>query len=144
MTDAQLKELLETHRTIAVVGLSPNPDRPSHSTTLYMQRMGYRIIPVNPGQTQILGERCYASLSEIPFDVNIVNVFRNEEDVLPIAQQAIAKKAQCLWQQLGIANQAADALVRGAGLTSVMDHCIKIEHRRLAIAPWMPDTSLAR
>ncbi len=137
MTDHDLIDILHTQRTIAVVGLSPKPERPSYGVAQYMQRMGYRIVPVNPGQSEILGERCYASLREIPFAVQMVNVFRNEEDVLPIAQQAVAIGAQCFWQQLGIANLEADHLVRAAGLRSVMDLCLKIEHRRLALAPWM-------
>ena len=96
-----------------------------------MQEHGYRIIPVNPRYTEVLGERCYASLAEIPHPVDMVDVFRRTEDVLPIAQQAIAIGAKCLWQQIGVVNAEADRLVRAAGLASVMDRCVKIEHARL-------------
>lgn len=135
MTDDDFIDILTTCRTIAVVGLSPKSERPSYGVAQYMQRMGYRIVPVNPGQSEILGERCYASLREIPFAVQMVNVFRNEADVLPIAQEAIEIGAQCFWQQLGIANLEADDLVRAAGMRSVMNLCLKIEHRRLGLSP---------
>jgi uncharacterized protein len=135
MNDAELRQTLQTCRTIAVVGLSPKPDRASYGVAQYLQRMGYRIVPVNPGQTEILGEPCFASLREIPFAVQMVNVFRNEADVLPIAHDAVAIGAQCFWQQLGIANLEADHLVRAAGMRSVMDLCLKIEHRRLGLLP---------
>ena len=131
MNDADLRHILQTCRTIAVVGLSPKPERASYGVALYMRRMGYRIVPVNPGQSEILGEICYASLSEIPFAVQMVNVFRNEADVLPIARESLALGAACFWQQLGIANVQAEDLVRGAGMCSVMDRCLKIEHQRL-------------
>jgi predicted CoA-binding protein len=130
-----LLRILRDCRTIAVVGLSADWSRPSFLVAKYMQGFGYRIIPVNPRyaatSTAILGEVCYASLADIPVPVDMVDVFRKTEDVLPIAQQAIAIGAKCLWQQLGVANLEADALARAAGLDSVFNRCVKIEHARL-------------
>ena len=126
-----LRRILTACRTIAVVGLSAEWHRPSYFAAKYMQQHGYRIVPVNPRYDEVLGERCYASLTDIPHPVDMVDVFRRTEDVLPIAEQAIAIGAKCLWQQLGVRNLEADALVRAAGLDSVMDRCVKIEHARL-------------
>jgi predicted CoA-binding protein len=126
-----LRRILAECRTIAVVGLSAQPHRPSHEVALYMRSQGYRIIPVNPAYTEVLGERCYASLEEVPEPVYMVDVFRRTEEVLPVARQAIAIGARCFWQQLGVVNEAADQLVREAGLDAVMDLCVKIEHARL-------------
>ncbi|MDO9074769.1 MAG: CoA-binding protein [Rubrivivax sp.] len=128
---ANLRRILETCRTIAVVGLSAEWHRPSFFAAKYMQAHGYRIVPVNPRYETILGERCYARLEDIPFAVDMVDVFRKPDDVLPIAQGAVAIGAKCLWQQLGVKNLEADALARAAGLDSVMDRCVKIEHARL-------------
>jgi predicted CoA-binding protein len=128
---ALLHRLLAECRTIAVVGLSAQPHRPSHDVARYMQAQGYRIIPVNPAYTEVLGERCHASLEQVPEPVHMVNVFRRTEEVLPVARQAIAIGARCFWQQLGVVNEAADQLVREAGLDAVMDRCLKIEHARL-------------
>jgi uncharacterized protein len=134
-TDAQLSELLRSATTIAVVGLSDNPLRPSFTTALYMQRQGYRIVPVNPARSEILGERCYARLVDIGFAVDIVNVFRRSEEVLPVAQDAVrlaqARGVRCFWQQLGIDNEEAAEWAVSNGLQSVSDRCIKIEHARL-------------
>jgi uncharacterized protein len=133
MTDdiSTLRRILGTARTIAVVGLSAEWHRPSHFAAQYMQAKGYRMIPVNPRYETILGERCYRRLEDIPVPVDIVDVFRRSEDVLPIADSAIAIGAKCLWQQIGVKNLEADARARAAGLDSVMDHCVKIEHARL-------------
>jgi len=133
MTDdiSTLRRILGTARTIAVVGLSAEWHRPSHFAAQYMQAKGYRMIPVNPRYESILGERCYQRLEDIPVPVDIVDVFRRTEDVLPIAESAIRIGAKCLWQQIGVKNLEADAKVRAAGLDSVMDHCVKIEHARL-------------
>lgn len=133
MTDSisTLRRILRECRTVAVVGLSPEWHRPSHFVAKYLQQHGYRIIPVNPRSAEILGERCYASLLEIPERVDMVDVFRRTADVLPIAQQAVQIKARCLWQQIGVLNLEADALARHAGLDSVMDRCVKIEHARI-------------
>ena len=128
---SQLRAILGRCRTIAVVGLSPQWHRPSHFAAQYMQAHGWRIVPVNPRYDRILGERSYASLEEIPFAVDMVDVFRRSADVLPVAHSAIAIGAKCLWQQIGVLNIEADALVRAAGLDSVLDRCVKIEHARL-------------
>ena len=131
-----LRRLLRQPCTIAVVGLSAEPSRPSFEVAQTMQAHGYRIVPVNPRYAEkgehILGESCYASLTDIPFPVDIVNVFRRTEDVLPIARQAVQIGAKCLWQQIGVENREADQLVCAAGLDSVMNLCIKIQHARLA------------
>jgi hypothetical protein len=124
--------ILTTYRTIAMVGLSTDPMRPSHFAAIYMQAEGYDIVPVNPryaGQT-ILGQRVYASLAEIPRQVEIVDVFRKPADVPPIADDAIAIGAKVLWLQLGVVNEEAAATARAAGLDVVMDRCVKIEHAR--------------
>ncbi len=133
LTDAQLRELLRSSRTIAVVGLSADWNRPSHFAAKYMQQHGYRILPVNPryaGQV-ILGMTCVGAVEDLREAVDIVDVFRRTEDVMPLARSAVAIGAKCLWQQLGVMNLEADAWVRDAGLTSVMDRCVKIEHARL-------------
>ena len=126
-----LRRILGTCRTIAVVGLSPQWHRPSFFAAKYMQEHGYRIVPVNPRYDAILGERCHATLATIETPVDIVDVFRKTEDVLPIAEQAIAIGAKCLWQQIGVKNEEAAALAAAAGLEVVMDRCVKIEHARL-------------
>lgn len=131
MSDADLRQILRDCRTIAVVGLSADWNRPSYFAASYLQGKGYRIIPVNPRYPEILGETSYARLEDIPFPVDMVDVFRRTEDVLPIAQSAVAIGAKCLWQQLGVVNREADALARTHGLQSVMDRCVKIEHARL-------------
>ena len=133
MTDdiSTLRRILRGCRTIAIVGLSPEWHRPSHFAAKYLQVNGYRIIPVNPRCTEILGERCYPDLLEIPEPIDMVDVFRRTADVLPIARQAVQIKARCLWQQLGVLNFDADQLAREAGVDSVMDRCVKIEHARL-------------
>ena len=133
-TIEQIRRVLHEVRTIAVVGLSAEWHRPSFFAAKYMQDHGYRIVPVNPryanASTDVLGEHCYAALTDIPFPVDMVDVFRRTEDVLPIAQQAIQMGAKCLWQQIGVLNLEADALARNAGMDSVMDRCVKIEHGR--------------
>ena len=133
-TIEQIRRILHEVRTIAVVGLSAEWHRPSFFAAKYMQDHGYRIVPVNPryanASTDVLGEHCYAALTDIPFPVDMVDVFRRTEDVLPIAQQAIHIGAKCLWQQIGVMNLEADALARNAGMDSVMDRCVKIEHGR--------------
>ena len=134
-TIEQLRRVLNKNHTIAVVGLSAEWHRPSYFAAKYMQEHGYRIVPVNPRyaktSTEVLGERCYAELTDIPFAVDMVDVFRKTDDVLPIARQALQIGASCLWQQIGVMNLEADALAREAGLDSVMNRCVKIEHGRL-------------
>ena len=133
--NASLRRILRECRSIAVVGLSAEWHRPSYFAAKYLQQHGYRIIPVNPryadADGQILGERCYASLDEIGQAVDLVDVFRKTEDVLPIAQQALRIGARCLWQQIGVQNLEADVLARAAGMDSVLNRCAKIEHARL-------------
>ena len=135
----QLRQILKSAKTIAVVGLSAQWNRPSYFAAKYMQEHGYRIIPVNPryaGQGQfpaedILGQKCYASLLDIPEAVDMVDVFRKTEDVLPIAQEAFQIGAACLWQQLGVENSEASALFLTHGRLSVTNRCVKIEHARI-------------
>jgi len=128
---ASLRRILRTSRTIAVVGLSADWFRPSYFAAKYMQEHGYRIVPVNPRYDAILGERCHATLATVETPIDIVDVFRRTEDVLPIAEQAIAIGARCLWQQIGVRNAQAAALAAAAGLEVVMNRCVKIEHARL-------------
>ena len=126
-----LRRILKNSHTIAVVGLSAEWHRPSNFAAKYMQTHGYRVIPVNPRYDSILGERSYAQLEDIPEKVDIVDIFRKTADVLPIAQSAVAIGSKVLWQQIGVLNLEADALAREAGMDSVMDRCVKIEHARL-------------
>jgi uncharacterized protein len=135
-----IAQILHDSKTIAIIGLSNKPDRASHEVAAYLQEHGYRIVPVNPsyaGQT-ILGEQVVATLQEAADAlagsgqrIDIVDCFRKSEDIPPIAREAIAVRAGCLWMQLDIENQAAADLARAAGLDVVMNHCIKIEHRSL-------------
>ena len=127
----KIRRILRRYKTIAVVGLSAQWHRPSNFAAKYMQEHGYRVIPVNPGNDAILGERCYKSLRDIPEKVGLVDIFRKTQDVMPIAEDAIAIGARVLWQQLGVKNDAAAAKARAAGLEAVMDRCVKIEHGRL-------------
>jgi hypothetical protein len=126
-----LRRILKQSKTIAVVGLSANWWRPSYFAAKYMQEHGYRIIPVNPQYQEILGEKCYASLRDIPEKVDIVDCFRTSDEIPPIAEDAIAIGAKVLWMQLGVINHEAAEKARKAGLEVVMDRCVKIEHARL-------------
>ena len=126
-----LRRILHNSKTIAVVGLSADWFRPSFFAAKYMQEHGYRVIPVNPKYPAILGEKCYRSLRDIPEKVDLVDVFRKTADVMPIAEDAIAIGAKVLWQQLGVQNEAAAAKAQAAGLETVMNRCVKIEHGRL-------------
>jgi predicted CoA-binding protein len=126
-----LRRILRESKTVAVVGLSADWFRPSYFAAKYMQEHGYRVIPVNPKYPEILGEKCYKSLGDIPEKVDLVDVFRKTQDVMPIAEEAIAIGAKVLWQQLGVKNEAAAEKARSAGLLAVMDRCVKIEHGRL-------------
>ncbi len=128
---ASLRRVLNTCRTIAVVGLSAEWHRPSYFAAKYMQQHGWRIVPVNPRYEQILGERCYAKLEDIPHPVDMVDVFRREADVPPIARSAVTIGAKCLWQQLGVKSAEGERIAVEAGLESVMDRCVKIEHARI-------------
>jgi len=123
-------DILSRYKLIAVVGLSSNPARPSYGVTEYMQSCGYQIIPVNPNETDVLGEPSYASLADVPQKIEIVNVFRRAEEVPPVVDAAISAGAKVIWMQLGIANDAAAEKARAAGMTVVMDACILAEHKR--------------
>jgi len=126
-----LRRILKTSRVIAVVGLSADWFRPSYFAAKYMIGHGYTVIPVNPRYAEILGQKCYKSLRDVPVKVDLVDVFRKTEDVPPIAEEAIAVGAKVLWQQLGVANLEAAEKAEAAGLECVMDRCVKIEHARL-------------
>lgn len=126
-----LRAVLKSCHTLAVVGLSAEWHRPSYFAAKYMQEHGYRIIPVNPKYPEILGEKCYPSLAAIPEPVDMVDVFRKSEDCPPIAREAVAIGAKVLWLQLGVVSPEAQAIAQAAGLTVVMDHCVKIEYARL-------------
>jgi predicted CoA-binding protein len=134
MDDIQtLRRILAENRVVAVVGLSADWYRPSYFAAKYLQEHGYRVVPVNPryASKKVLGETCYASLREVPDKIDIVDVFRRSADVPPIAEDAIAIEAKVLWQQIGVKNEAAAEIARAAGLDTVMDRCVKIEHARL-------------
>ena len=128
---AGLRRILRDSRTIAVVGLSANWFRPSYFAAKYMQDHGYRIIPVNPTYPEVLGQKCYPSLSAIPVPVDIVDCFRKPQEMVDIARAAVAIRAKVLWMQLGIANPEAAKIAVDAGLDVVMDRCVKIEHARI-------------
>jgi predicted CoA-binding protein len=123
-------ELLKKYKTIAVVGLSSNPVRPSFGVTEYMQEAGYRIIPVNPNETEVLGEKSYARLEDVPGKIEIVNVFRRAEEVPPVVESAIRIGAKVVWMQSGVENAAAAEMALAAGMVVVEDACILVEHRR--------------
>jgi len=123
-------DILTKYKTIAVVGLSSNPARPSYGVTEYMQSSGYQIIPVNPNETDVLGEPSYSSLDEVPQKLEIVDIFRRSEEVPPVVDAAIRAGAKVIWMQQGIVNEPAAEKARAAGLTVVMDACILIEHKR--------------
>src|SRR5712672_3107052 len=123
-------ELLKQYKTIAVFGLSSNPMRPSFGVTEYMQGVGYKIIPVNPNEKEVLGEKSYARLEDVPEEIDIVNVFRRAEDVPPVVESAIRIGAKVVWMQSEIENEAAAEKARAAGLVVIEDACILVEHRR--------------
>lgn len=125
------EEILDKYHTIAVVGASVNPERPSHRVTGYLMEHGYQVIPVNPNAREVLGETSYPSLSSIPGEVEVVDIFRRSEEVMPIVDEAIKIGARAIWMQEGIVNEAAAAKARDAGLLVVMDKCMFKEHRRL-------------
>ena len=128
---AGLRRILAQTRTIAVVGLSANWYRPSNFAAKYMQDKGYRVIPVNPTYTEVLGQRCYPNLTAIGGPVDVVDCFRKSEDIVPIAREAVAIGAKVLWMQLGVRNEEAARIALDAGLDVVMDRCVKIEHARI-------------
>jgi predicted CoA-binding protein len=126
-----VEDILKESRVIAVVGLSANPEKASYRVAAYLKSCGYKIIPVNPGENDILGEHCHASLSSIPEKVDVVDIFRRAEDVPTVVEEAIGIRARTVWMQLGIVNEAAAEKARRAGLTVVMNACLMVEHRRL-------------
>ena len=126
-----LRRILKENHTIAVVGLSANWHRPSYFAAKYLLNHGYRVIPVNPRYQEVLGQRCYPSVSEIPEKVDVVDIFRRAEEVPPLVEEAISVGARVVWMQLGVVNEEAAARARQAGLDVVMDRCMKIEYARL-------------
>ena len=126
----RIAELLRNSKTIAVVGLTDSPIRPSFGVSSYMQSQGYRIIPVNPNVTESLGEKAYASLLDVPEKIDIVNIFRRPEAVPEVVDQAIQLKVPAIWMQEGVVNEAAAEKARAAGIFVVMDRCILKEHMR--------------
>ncbi len=133
MREEDIKEILSNSKTVAVVGISPKEDRPSYIVASYLKSKGYRIIPVRPDGEEILGEKVYHSLTEIPkeFNVEVVDIFRKSEDVPPIVDEAIRRRARTVWMQEGIIHQEAGEKAEKAGLKVVMDRCMKKEHQRL-------------
>ncbi len=125
------ERILKDYRSVAIVGVSPRPQRPSHRVASYLSRHGYHVIPVNPHAQQILGKTSYPDLSSIPEPVEVVDIFRSSEDVLPIVDEAIEIGAKAVWMQEGVINEEAAAKARDAGLLVVMDKCMRKEHQRL-------------
>ena len=132
-SDIQIKSLLAESTKIAVVGLSPKSQRPSNLVARYLIDKGYRVIPVNPGHEEILGLTCYPDLDAIPESVDVVDIFRKSDEIVPIVDQAVNIGAQAIWMQLGIINEEAAERAISAGLRVVMDRCIKVEHSRLSL-----------
>lgn len=132
-SDAELRSILGDARTIAVVGLSSKPDRYSYEVAAFLQERGYRVVPINPNEREVLGERAYASLLDVPpdVDVDVVDVFRRAEDTPPIAEQAVRRGADVLWLQDGIVNEEARRIAEDGGLTVIMGVCIKRTTKRL-------------
>ncbi|HUL22717.1 MAG TPA: CoA-binding protein [Thermodesulfobacteriota bacterium] len=133
MADEDIKKILSNFRTVAVVGISPKEDRPSYIVASYLQSKGYRIIPVRPDGEEILGEKVYRRLSDIPEEigVEVVDIFRKSEDVPPIVDEAVQRKAKVVWMQEGVIHKEAGTKAEKAGLRVVMNRCIKKEHQRL-------------
>jgi predicted CoA-binding protein len=130
--DATLGRIFDDARTIAVVGLSSDPSRPSNRVSAYLQRAGYRIVPVNPNETEVLGQAAVPSLADVPVPIDVVDVFRRPEFTPDVAADAVAVGAKVLWLQQGIANEDAARIATAGGLTVITDACIMVEHRRLA------------
>ena len=132
-TDDVVRDVLTRAATIAVVGASSKPERSSHGIMRRLLSLGYRVVPVTPNETEVLGQRAYASVRDVPFPIDIVDVFRRSDTVLPIADDAIAAGAQVLWLQQGVINEEAAERARNAGLTVLMDSCIAVMHSTLAV-----------
>ena len=131
MNDDELRDILGQAGTIAVVGMSSSPGKTSFRVAAYLKHAGYHVIPVNPYSDAILGTTSYPDLETVPDPVDIVQIFRPSETVIPIVEQAVRIKAKAVWMQLGIANETAAEIARAAGIKVVMDRCMKVEHRRL-------------
>ncbi len=129
--DDEIRNMLETARAVAILGLSPKPERDSNMVARYLKDHGYRIIPVRPAQKQILGEKAYRSLDDIKETVDIVDVFRNPAQIVPHAHEAVRLKPKVFWMQVNIENREAAELLTEAGIDVVIDRCIKVEHERL-------------
>jgi uncharacterized protein len=132
--DAELRSLLERARTIAVVGLSSKPHRDSHRVARYLQERSYRVVPVNPKETEVLGEKAYPSLLDVPGPIDIVDVFRRPEHTPEIAREAVRAGAKALWLQVGIVSEEARRIAEDGGLDVIMGLCLMVEHRRLEVA----------
>ena len=128
---SQVKNVLQSCHVVAVVGLSPKESRPSNEVAVYLKNKGYTVIPVNPGQDEILQEKCYPDLLSIPVPVDVVNIFRRSELVEPVVVDAIKIRARVVWMQQGVINEKAADMARKAGLTVIMDRCIKVDHQNL-------------
>ena len=126
-----IKAYLETAKTIAVLGLSPKPQRDSHKVGLYLKRHGYTIIPVRPAQAEVLGEKAYPTLPDVPVPVDIVDAFINPARILPLAEDAVKIKPKLFWMQLGVENAAAAKILINAGIDVIMNRCIRIDHAKL-------------
>lgn len=131
----KIRSILQKSTSVAVVGLSPKPERPSNEVARYLIGQGYTVIPVNPGHQEILGRTCFPDLLSIPGQVDIVDIFRKSEHVLPIVRDAIEKKAGAIWMQEGVVNEEAAELAEKHGITVIMNRCIKIDHQQLGQAP---------
>ncbi len=128
----EITVILRESRVVAVVGLSPDPARPSYQVAKYLQAHGYRIVPINPGCTQVLGEQCYPSLQDVPFPLDVVDIFRKAEAIPAIVEEAIRVQARVVWMQLGLEHEEAAQRARERGLQVVMNRCMKIEHEARA------------
>ncbi len=129
--EPEITEILQNYRVVAVVGLSSDPGRPSYQVAQYLQKHGYRIVPVNPGCQAVLGEKCYPALKDIPFPVEVVDIFRKAEAIPAIVDEAVAVGAKAIWMQLGLEEPRAAQKARQAGLQVVQNRCMKIEHAAL-------------
>jgi len=134
-TSEQIRDLLAGAKTIAIVGASSNPARPSHGIMRKLKSVGYRVVPVNPNEKTVLGEQAYPSIEAVPGPIDIVDVFRRPEYTVPIAEAAVRVGAKALWLQQGISNEEAAAVARAGGLTVIMDECIGVMHSVLRIPP---------
>ncbi len=132
MDEDKIPEILKKYRTVAVVGASRDPAKDAHTVPKYLKAHGYRVVPVNPFADEILGEKAYKTLGEIPFDIDIVDIFRPSDQVGPVVEEALGTNAKVIWMQLGIRNDEAATMARRAGKQVVIDRCMRTEHSRLS------------